>query len=91
MKSRLLSPQDDPVNLGLRLGESSGDRERARDVRGVHGELGAGIEKYELAASHPPIVHDVVKDTGVLPARYDRLVAISTRAEPAKRRFDLRL
>ena len=81
---RGLRREDDFVYLALGGGEALAYRERARDVRGVAGELAAGVDQHQVAGVQRRIVRHVVQHAGIGAAGDDRPVGGEFRAVAAE-------
>lgn len=75
-----LDAQHHLVDLLLHGAEAPVDRERARNVRGVAAELGAGIDQHQLARLHELVVGNVVQDCRVVARADDRQVRLVKQA-----------
>jgi len=80
----LLRAQHDLVNFFLPRGEMAVDRQRTRDVGGIHRVFGGGINHDDVSGLHRGSVFRVVQNRGTMAGAYDRRIrgALAAAAGP---------
>src|SRR5487761_2248767 len=82
---------DELVEVALDAAELTGNRESARYVAGIPGELGGGVHEDEVAVAEQPPARRAVKDGGVWPASHDRAIGGAVAAVTKEFGLDLNL